>query len=93
MIVSWQLIIYAKNSHLVFHGYDYGQLLASLPVFFLIGLLAPLVSNRRRDALLLFVPIAGLIMLWRIGSRLVRLPDRDWPRRPDETVPVASDAE
>lgn len=86
IIVAWQLATYAKPSHLTFHGFDYGQALASLPIFLLIGVLAPLVSYRRRDALLLLVPIYNLVILWRIGTRLVRLPDRDWPQRPDSAV-------
>ena len=62
----------------------YGGLLAVLPSVSLIALLAPLVSYRRRDVLLLLVPLWNLVMIWTIGSRISRLPYRDWPLRPDE---------
>ena len=90
MVAGWQLTMYSKASGLTFHGYEYGPLVSFLPVLFLVGLLAPLVSYRRRDALLLLVPIWGLVVLWTIGSRLVRLPDRDWPQRPDEAAMAAT---
>lgn len=62
----------------------YGGLLAVLPSVLLIALLAPLVSYRRRDVLLLLVPLWNLAMIWTIGSRISRLSHRDWPLRPDE---------
>ncbi len=62
----------------------YGGLLAVLPSVLLIALLAPLVSYRRRDVLLLLVPLWNLVMIWTIGSRIARLPSRDWPIRPDK---------
>jgi hypothetical protein len=62
----------------------YGGLLAVLPSVLLIALLAPLASYRRRDVLLLLVPLWNLVMVWTIGSRISRLPYRDWPLRPDE---------
>lgn len=62
----------------------YGGPLAVLPSVLLIALLAPLVSYRRRDVLLLLVPLWNLVVLWTIGSRISRLPYRDWPLRPDE---------
>lgn len=86
IIVQFQLTVAAYLYHVTIFGDDYGTTLASLPILFLAGLLAPLVSYRRRDALLVMVPIFNLILLWRIGSRLARLPDRDWPQRPDEIV-------
>src|SRR5580704_10519411 len=63
----------------------YGRPLAALPSVLLIALLAPLVSYRRRDVLFLLVPLWNLVMFWTIGSRIARLPYRDWPMRPDET--------
>jgi hypothetical protein len=84
IIVNWQLVVATYLFQVTIFGHDYGSTLASLPILFLVGLLAPLVSYRRRDALLVIVPIYNLVVLWRIGSRLVRLPDRDWPQRPDE---------
>ncbi len=89
MAAGWQLTMYSKSVSLTFHGYDYGQFLSFLPLFFLVGMLAPLVSYRRRDALLVLVPIWGLVVLWTIGSRLARLHDRDWPPRPDEVRTAA----
>jgi hypothetical protein len=69
-----------------------GGPLAVLPSVLLIALLAPLVSYRRRDVLLLLVPLWNLVVLWTIGSRISRLPYRDWPLRPDEvdrqTIPA-----
>jgi hypothetical protein len=85
IIVQFQLTAAAYLfNHVIIFGHDYGTTLASLPILFLVGLLAPVVSYRRRDALLVVVPIFNLILLWRIGARLARLPDRDWPQRPDE---------
>jgi hypothetical protein len=69
---------------LAWHGYHYGQPLSAVPSVLLISLLAPLVSYRRRDGLFLLVPLWGLVVAWRIGARLTRLSDRDWPLRPDE---------
>jgi hypothetical protein len=63
----------------------YGGLLAVLPSALLIALLAPLVSYRRRDVLLLLVPLWNLVTVWTIGSRISRLPCRDWPLRLDES--------
>ena len=63
----------------------YGGVLALLPGTVLIfGLLAPLVSYRRRDALFLLVPIWGVVVVWIIGSRIATLPERDWPQQPQE---------
>jgi hypothetical protein len=64
--------------------FDYGGLLAVLPSVLLIALLAPLVSYRRRDVLLLLVPLWNLVTVWTIGSRISRLRYRDWPLRLDE---------
>jgi hypothetical protein len=84
LFVVGQLSAYAKSIHLTWHGYDYGVSLALLPMLLLIGLLAPLVSYRRRDALFMLVPIWNLVVVWRIGSRLARMSRRDWPQRPAE---------
>jgi hypothetical protein len=69
---------------LAWGNFAYGRPLAVLPSVVLIALLAPLVSYRRRDVLLLLVPLWNLVMVWTIGSRISRLPSRDWPLRPDE---------
>ncbi len=79
-----QLQLYAKSTTWAWHGYHYGVILMQLPMFLLVGLLAPLVSYRRRDALLLLLPLWNLVVLCRIGSRLTRMSHRDWPHRPDE---------
>jgi hypothetical protein len=47
-------------------------------------LLLPLISYRRRDCLMLFIPFYNLVVLSRLGYRLSNLPVRDWPPRPDE---------
>jgi hypothetical protein len=62
----------------------YGGVLAVVPGMLLIALLAPLASYCRRDVLLLAVPLWNVVMIWTIGSRVARLPYRDWPLRPDE---------
>jgi hypothetical protein len=69
---------------LAFGHVVYGGVLAVVPSALLIALLAPLVSYRRRDVLLLLVPLWNVVMIWTIGSRLARLPHRDWPLRSDE---------
>jgi hypothetical protein len=62
--------------------FDYGVPLSLLPGVLAVGLLAPLVSYRRRDALtVLFVPPAGIRVAWVIGTRLGQLPHRTWPTR------------
>jgi len=69
---------------LAWHGYHYGQPLSIVPSVLLIALLAPLVSYRRRDGLFLLVPVWNLVVVGRIGYRLSKLSQRDWPQRPDE---------
>ncbi len=64
---------------LAWHGYHYGQPLSLVPSMLLVALLAPLVSYRRIDALFLLVPIWNLVVVWRIGYRLSKLSQRDWP--------------
>jgi hypothetical protein len=71
---------------LAWHGYHYGQPLSLVPSMLLVALLSPLVSYRRIDALFLLVPIWNLVVVWRIGYRLSKLSQRDWPLRPDETA-------
>jgi hypothetical protein len=45
----------------------------------------PKVSYRRRDWMFIsFVPIWGLVVAARVGSRLANLPCKDWPLRPGE---------
>lgn len=66
---------------------DLGGILSMLPGAALVALLAPLVSYRRRDALTMFVPLAGIRVAWIIGTRLGQLPHRSWPTR-DGLIPV-----
>ncbi|GGJ96029.1 hypothetical protein GCM10010123_27440 [Pilimelia anulata] len=53
---------------------------------------APLVSYRRRDALLCLCLI-GIALVPVVAWRLVYLPHRDWRPRPDEQRPVRRPAE
>ncbi|WP_327044745.1 hypothetical protein OG320_23755 [Microbispora sp. NBC_01189] len=47
--------------------------------------LSPKVSYRRRDCLMYLVPLYGVLVFpFIIFWRIVRLPLRDWPSRPDE---------
>ena len=41
IIVNWQLVVAAYLNHVMIFGHDYGSTLASLPILFLVGLLAP----------------------------------------------------
>ena len=66
---------------------DLGVILSMLPGAALVALLAPLVSYRRRDALTMFVPLAGIRVAWIIGTRLGQLPHRSWPTR-EGLIPV-----
>jgi hypothetical protein len=72
--------------NLAWRGFHYGQPLSLVPSMLLVALLAPLVSYRRTDGLFLLVPIWNLVVVWRIGYRLSKLSQRDWPVRPDETA-------
>jgi hypothetical protein len=70
--------------------FNYGEPLSLLPGVLVVGLLAPLVSYRRRDALtVLFVPPVGIRVAWVIGTRLGQLPHRNWPTR-DSLIPEPS---
>jgi hypothetical protein len=89
------MIAYSPYRQLSWSHFAYGELLALAPSVLLIALLAPLVSYRRRDVLLVLVPLWNVVMIWTIGSRIARLPYRDWPLRPDEidSGRVAADAD
>ena len=51
--------------------------------------LMPQVSYRKRDALLVgLVPLVGPMLTGILVSRLLSLPRREWPPRPDETARV-----
>jgi hypothetical protein len=62
----------------------YGVPLSLMPGAVLVGLLAPLVAYRRRDALTLFFPLGGIWVAWIIGTRLGQLPYRTWSARADD---------
>lgn len=48
-------------------------------------LVLPKVSYRRRDCLIYLIPVyGGLVFPFIIFRRLVYLPLRDWPPRPEE---------
>lgn len=66
---------------------DLGAILSMFPGAVLTALLGPLVSYRRRDALTIFVPLAGIRVAWIIGTRLGQLPHRNWPSR-EGLIPV-----
>lgn len=80
----YTLAVGSPFRHLAWGHFAYGRALAGVPSVLLIALLAPLVSYRRRDVLLLLVPIWGLVVMWTTGSRIAMLPYRDWPLRQDE---------
>jgi hypothetical protein len=44
----------------------------------------PLVSYRRRDIVLIAVPVYGLILSFKICWRLAYIPYVDWPPRPEQ---------
>jgi hypothetical protein len=69
---------------LAWHGFFYGELLSLVPSMLLVALLAPLVSYRRRDGLILVIPVWNVVVVWRIGYRLAELSQRNWPLRPDD---------
>jgi hypothetical protein len=70
--------------------FRFGEPLSLLPGVLAVGLLAPLVSYRRRDALtVLLVPLAGIRVAWVIGTRLGQLPHRNWPTR-ESLIPEPS---
>jgi hypothetical protein len=56
---------------------DFAVLLAAGLGPALLALIAPLVAYRRRDALLIFVPIVGWALCWVFGARLVELANSD----------------
>ena len=73
----------------VFHD---GEGLSLLLGIVLTAVLAPRVGYRRRDALALLFPPAGIRVAWIVGTRLAQLPHRDWPPRtdgiPTDTIPL-----
>ena len=62
-------------------SFIYGEPLSLIPGVVIAALLAPLVAYRRRDALTLFFPPAGIRMAWIIGTRAGQLTHRNWPSR------------
>lgn len=82
--VFYAMIADSPFRQLAWGHFAYGGVLAVVPSVLLVALLAPLVSYRRRDVLLLLVPLWNVVMIWTIGSRVARLPYRDWPLRRDE---------
>jgi hypothetical protein len=51
-----------------------------------IGVAAPYVSYRRRDAFAMLIPIYNTFLIYRIAWRLAYLPYRDWEPRADEAA-------
>ena len=66
----------------------YGEPLSFLPGVVLVAFLAPRVAYRRRDALRMLFPLSGIGLAWIIGTRLSQLPQRDWPARADDMIPL-----
>ena len=75
--VSFAMIADSPFRQAAWGHFVYGGVLAVVPSALLIALLAPLVSYRRRDVLLLLVPLWNVVMIWTIGSRIATLPQRD----------------
>jgi hypothetical protein len=50
------------------------------------AIVGPRISYRRRDWLLMLVPLYGWYLMFVIGWRLSYLPYRDWSPRPDEAA-------
>ena len=63
--------------------WDVAGMLAALPGVAAFALLAPLVGYRRRDALLMLVPVVQFYPAWVVGARAVQLRPGDDPRRWD----------
>lgn len=82
LVLTW--VIYVIPFALPWWKLAYGPELALLPGVLLTALLAPLVSYRRIDGLFVLVPVLGLVVVWKIGARLAKLPHRAWSLRPDE---------
>jgi hypothetical protein len=54
-------------------GFDYGGFLSALPGLVGVALLAPLVGYRRRDAVMLLIPVWNIYIAWLIGARVADL--------------------
>ena len=61
-------------------AFDVGQLIAALPSVAAVVLLAPLVGYRRRDAVLMTIPVANIYVAWIVGARAVQLRAGDAPQ-------------
>jgi hypothetical protein len=80
------LLFVRRPGSMVFHlgpnfTSDVGQLLVTLPSVAAVLLLAPLVGYRRRDALLMTIPVANIYLAWVVGARAVQLRPGDPPQR------------
>jgi hypothetical protein len=78
VLVPLILLAVAPRSALLLHdtttsGFDLGGFLSILPGVAAVALLAPLVGCRRRDALLMVIPVANLYLAWIVGSRAAHL--------------------
>lgn len=83
-LVPLILVAVAPRNALILHdgasrAFDLGGFLSALPGVAAVALLAPLVGYRRRDALLMFIPVANLCLAWIIGSRAAHLSAIDAP--------------
>jgi hypothetical protein len=80
------LLFVRRPGSLMFHlgphsGFDVGQFLAALPSVAAVAVFAPLVGYRRRDALLMAIPVANIYLAWIVGARAVQLRPGDTPQR------------
>jgi ABC-type proline/glycine betaine transport system permease subunit len=62
-------------------AFDVAAMLSALPGVAVFALLAPLVGYRRRDALLMAIPVANIYLAWVAGARVVQLRRGDGPQR------------
>ena len=80
------LLLLGRPDNLKFHagahsGVDVGGLLAALPGIAAFTLLARLVGYRRRDAVLMVLPVINVYLAWVAGARAVQLRPDDPPDR------------
>jgi hypothetical protein len=80
-VASLALMLLARTAGAPGYWVDW---ISVLPLLGIYGPLASLVSYRKRDVLLVLVPVWQLIWTMRITWRVVFLPYRDWPPRPHE---------
>jgi hypothetical protein len=86
LLAPQALLVVRRSGGLIFHfgtnfTWDAAGTLSTLPAIAAFGLLAPLVGYRRRDALLIAIPIYNVYVAWVAGARAVQLRPGDTPQR------------